>query len=694
MRKVVVLRSAILSLGFIICGSVSAALPGLENFQRLAMGQWNSDGKVIRQSDDQGPAFLLYGARDQSRYSVTTKVRLSKGKSGGEAGLLLHFSDPDNYVAYAVTRRRSGPYAVLRIARKKPQLSFVADQARAAPAADGWYELRADVNGRDVYCYLNNEPLLAYSFEGTPPPYNSHGKTWETDPVSGWTGLIASDSTADYSGFRASSFPQNESMIAPQRGRFDDQGRLMPRQSYAETMRRYTDWFLHSPEIVDNSKAPQSVQNLPPYLITNFAGTDDTLWNVGGEMAFNHALIIEGAVYYYLYSGDKQYLDVAIKTADWQIEHRTPRDWAMPFLAPSFVSFQKDGSWKGMEWGYEPDKSAYVGFTLLKLYAATGTKKYLDAALETAGTLARYQGPNGDWPFRVNAKTGEVKHGYTCSQLWYVWFFEKLADITGDQSFRSRRDKAFAWLLANPVKTNQWMGLYGDIASGARSFDQWVAIETAIYLIDHRNENPTYLEDARRITEWIERTLVVDYGFFPGVPGIVEQSSYRIVLTHHQLRFGEIYAKLWEATGDEKYKRRSIEAANSVTWNLMADGKMRQGFWDHAKAVPLILCFNNQFGRIMSAIPESAAKGENHLLQSSGLVGPVSYSRTALEYKTIGPGYEVLTIASAPKKVVAGGQALKQSGDPRVAADSWQYEVGTGRLRLNHRATDVRIELN
>jgi len=575
--------------------------------------------RPILQKDDQGPALLLDEGRGRTRYSVTARVRVSAQKTGGEAGLVLHFSDLDDYIAYTIVKRRSGHYAVLRIARRKPQLNFVADQAPISGSSENWYDLRADVNGRDVFCYLNSKPSLAFSFEGTPPPYNSHGKTWEPDPVVGRTGLLTTDATAEYTGFKVSPLSDTSHMILPQRGRFDDQGHLLARQSYTETMQRYTDWFLHSPAVVDNDKAPASLRNLAPYLLTNFAGTDDTLWNVGGEFAFNHALIIDGSVYYYLYSGDKKYLEMATKTADWQIEHRTPKDWAMPFLAPSFVSFQKDGSWTGMEWGYEPDKSAYVGLTLLKLYSVTGDKKYLDAALETATTLTRIQGPDGDWPFRVNPKTGEVKHGYTCSQLWYVWFFEKLADITGDQSYRARRDKAFAWLLANPVKTNQWIGLYGDIESGTRSFDQWVALETAMYMLDHRAEDPAFVEKARDIVEWIERALVVDYGFFPGVEGVVEQSTYRIVLTHHQLRLGEIYAKLWEATGNAAYKRLAIQTANSVTWNLMADGKMRQGFWDHAKAVPLILCFDSQFGRIMSAIPETAPKGENHLLQTSAL---------------------------------------------------------------------------
>ena len=63
-------------------------------------------------------------------------------------------------------------------------------------------------------------------------------------------------------------------------------------------------------------------------------------------------------------------------------------------------------------------------------------------------------------------------------------------------------------------------------------------------------------------------------------------------------------------------KDMAEQIANSVTWNLMSDGKMRQGFWYHAWGVPLGLSFNDQFSRVMACIPETAPKGENHLLQS------------------------------------------------------------------------------
>ena len=666
---------------------------GLARFERQAMGEWREEKGRILQLDEKGTALLLWDEPEQGRYTASVRVRLSQKKEGGEAGLLLNLTDADHYLVYSVKNKKSGRYVQLRIVRKKPQVSFVADQAPLPSEPQDWLELRAAVEGADVYGFVNGKPALAYSFQGAAPPYNSHGKTWEPDPERGRVGLIAVDTAAGYSGFQVGPLVKFSGWATPLKGRYDARGKLLPRQSYAESMKIFTDWFLRSADLVDASKAPAPLRQLPPYLLTNFVSTDDRLWNVGGEFAFNHALVITGAVQYYLYTGDRKYLEIATKTADWEIEHSTPADWALPYLAASFVSFQPDGSWEGMDWGYEPDKSAYMGFSLLKLHAVTGEARYLEAALRIAATLRKFQGPEGNWPFRVNARTGEVKHGYSCSQLWYVWFFEKLAEVTGDKSYLENRDRAFQWLMKNPVETNQWLGLYGDIASGARSFDQWVALEAAIYLLDRRQEDPSYVEKAKGIVDWVNRMLVVDYGFFPNVPGVVEQSQYRVVLTHHELRLAEVYAKFYEVTGDPKFKDLAIEIANSVTWNYLSDGKIRQGFWHHAQACPLILSFNEQFARIMGAIPETAPDGENHLLQSSSFVQQIQYQGKKIRYKTVGWSHDLLKVSSAPKEVSFGGQTVAKWGDSRVQADEWKYNRGTGLLKVSHRSPEVMILL-
>lgn len=654
-------------------------------------GQWLAAGGKLCQGQVEGVSMILAGDPGWNDYSVRIRARFSsRPQRGAEAGLVLHFRDSKNHLVFSLKHKEGGAFAVLRI-EARPGLSYVGDQADLSLDLREWHELRADVHGVEVRCCVDGRRVADFGFAGVPPAYNSHGKTWPEDPTQGRAGLITVNATAEFDDLEVVRLTDFSGIVTPQKGRRDDAGRLLPRQSYAETMRRFTEWMIRSDAVTDKAKAPESIRGYPPCLITNFEGADDQLWNIGGEFAFNHAILITGAVQYYVFTGDGRALDLAVTLADWDIAHSTPADAALPHLPPSVVTWQPDGSWKGADWGLEPDKSAYMALACLKLHAVTGRQAYRDAALRIADTLGRLRQPDGSWPFRVNPQTGEVRHGYACSQLWYVWLFERLVAVTGDRSYAEMGEGAFRWLLENPVKTGRWVGLYGDIKSGVESYDQWVALETAMCLIDRRAENPAYVGQAREILDWVMRTLGVDYGFHPGVPGVVEQSAYRVVLTHHELRLAEAHARLFEATRDPAHRAQAVEIANSVTWCLMSDGKMRQGFWAHAQAAPLVLCFNEQFCRIMAAIPETAPDGETHILQTTGLFQAVRYERSGVVYRTMGASRDVLKVVGAPKSVKAGHLALREVEPLEEGRDGWAYDERTHLLKVGHRAPDVEV---
>jgi hypothetical protein len=672
--------------GFELRGKIPSDAP--------AGGSWWIADEILSQADAAArPRLLLLGDANWNDYVVRTSVRLKSPAVGAEAGLVLQARDSNNYLVFSLIARRSGPFAVLRIETSEGR-KLVGDQSPAGKAnLAEWHELRAEVHGTQVSCFLDGKPAANFDFTGTPPAYNTHGQTWPHDPDKGRVGFITRGTAADFKQFRVERLTDFSRIVTPQQGRRDAAGMLLPRQSYAETMKAFTDWTLSSDEIVDKSKAPAPIRDLPPYLLSNFVGADDQLWNVGGEYAFNHALLITGSIQYAHYSGDDKYLTIAKNVADWHLKNRTPKDWKFPYAPPSVVSFKDDGTWKGEDWGLEVDKSAYMGLAYLKLYATTGDERYFAAAKDLAGSLRALQQPDGSWPFRINAQTGEVKHSYACSQLWHVWFFNRLADLTGDDADRQRAGRALKWLLDIPVKTNKWIGLYGDIPSGAESYDQWVALETAMYALEHRDQIPDALDIAQGILAWVQKNLVVKYGFHPDIPGVIEQSQYKIVLTHHQLRLAELYAKLYEATGDAGHKRNALQTANSVTWCTMSDGKIRQGFWYHAAACPLVLSFNEQFNRIMSCIPETAPRGENHLLQNSSDLKSIHYEPKSIAYETVTAGKETFIVRGRPFAVSAGGQALPQTDDWKAGSEGWSY-ADSGLLHIRHRAPKVTISFS
>ena len=379
-------------------------LNDLRGFQRQATGEWWAANGHIVQRQHKGTAIVLFGERNWDNYRVSARVRLIRGAPEGEAGLLIHFTDMDDYLVFSVKNRKGGPQALLRIVHRKPAMNIYGDESPVADSLDDWHELRAEVHGVDIQGYLDGKPCVSYSFQGTPPPYNAYGKTWDPDLDHGWTGLLAVDAPAEYADFRLQPLAASVQIVTPQRGIWSQQGKLLPRQSYAQTMQRFTDWLMQSDKVINMDKVPVSLRGEEPYLLTNFVTSDNEVLGTGGEFAFNHALLISGAVQYYTFTGERKYLSIAEKTADWEISHSTPANWAWPNMAASFITFKKDGSWQGQDWGLEPDKSAYMGYSYLKLYAADRNEKYLQAARKIAATLEQHQGPERELSFLASMR--------------------------------------------------------------------------------------------------------------------------------------------------------------------------------------------------------------------------------------------------------------------------------------------------
>jgi hypothetical protein len=667
---------------------------GLLHGARSVSGHWQVIPGGYRQDQAKGPGILLiHHSQWNEPYSAKVRVRLSPGEAVREAGLLLHYRNPENFVVFSLAKRKGGCYAILRY-EVTPGDSMVVDQARLVADLTDWHEIAVDVFGHHIYAYFDGRPIVNYSFIGvSPPSHASDGIIWPDDPTHGQVGMYTRNAAASLTGFEISRRPKYSNIITPQLARHDPEGRILHRQSYAETMKLFTEWMIGSDAVVDKSRAPEKIRHLPPYLLTNWINSDDIAQIAGiQEFAFNHSLLISGAVRYYAFSGDERVLTMAVRVADWHLANRTPADYTLPYLSPSTVLWEPDGNWKGKAWGLEPDKSAFMGICLLKLWVATGNDKYKEAAVQTAATLRKLQRPDGGWPFRVDPKTGSVKCEYTESALWYVKFYDRVAALTGSSGDRAIARRSLEWLLQNPVKTNDWRRLYGDVPCDVKSYDQWVPLDTAMYLLDHRDGHPHYLDMAREILNWINRIEIVDPGLHQGLPGIIEQTAYVIVLTHHELRLAHFYSKLWQATGKQHYRDLAIQIANSVTWGLMSDGKMRLGLGRAASNIPLVLIYNDQFADIMAAIPDTAPAGENHLLKASSDVGRIKYyNESVIKYSTVGPSEDVLVVATAPHSVTSGGKNLKRVTELEKQEEGWVFNPASKMLYIKHPQKNVAV---
>lgn len=679
-------------------GAGTSAGEATEGNWEFVSGRWSAAGALIHQADPTSVAVALQ-KETRERYSARVKVRFSPAGKGAAAGLVLQALDPKNYCMLVLESKKAGWYVVLRIYRAGKKLTYiseeaVADQATAPVDPAQWQELRAEVEGPHIAGYLNGKEVVSFSFLGTAPKWYAHGPLWDKDPERGRVGLYTKKSKAEFTGFRVGERGPHP-IYTPNRPRLDTQGRVLPRQSYAQTFSEWTRWVAHSVRYTEYRDAPEKVRTWPFYLLSSFVFSDDSLGTDIQYPGHNHPPIIEGYVKQYLFSGDRQYLERARELADWNMAHSTPAGWALPHLALSHFDFKKhvDSLDTLAESGFEPDKSAYQGLAYLTLYAATEEKKYLDAAVRIAETVRKLQREDGGFPFRARPKDGKILAPYTASIIWYVRFFENLAEFTGHDGYRETRDRAFRWLMENPVKTNEWQGFYGDIATGAKSYDQWTALDTAMYLLENRHRDPSYVPTALGLVKWVEEKLVVRDGFYPGVPAILEQSGYPVILSMHTGRLAEVYARLWGALGDPRHKELAEQIANTVTWLLMSDGKMRIGLWFHAPGTATsVIIFNEQFLRIMAEIPETAPQNENHLLHHTAYVRDVSYTPARVTLRTWGPGEARLSLRRAPAFVRSESGPIPEVRELGDTKSGWVYDPQHHLGRIRHEGKLVVID--
>jgi hypothetical protein len=674
--------------------SVAQLTGGWETFS----GQWSHAGGQFTQQNSEGEALALADGIKE-KFSTQVSLRFPGKQEGAAAGLIFLAIDAHDYDALLLERRRSGMFIALRTVRDKKITylgnELVGDQKPVQISPDQWHKLRVEVEGANIAGYLDDQEVASFSFLGQPPKWYAHPPLWTKDLDSGRVGLLTRGTSAEFEAFRVSerSSAPIETASHP---RTDTTGKVLPRQSYWNTFTDWTNWYLHSGGVVDYRDVPTAVQNWPPEIFSSFVFTADALGTDIQYPGHNHPPIIEGYVKQYLFTGDSQYIQAAEGLAAWDIEHSTPKTWALPYLTLSHFDYHKDLNSldRIAASGFEPDKSAYQGLAYLLLYGVTSNKKYLNAATHMAETLQHLQREDGGFPFRVEPKSGKVLAKYTASVLWYVRFFEDLARFTGNPQYQAVRDRAFRWLMDNPVRTNDWQGFYGDIATGTPSYDQWTALDTAMYLLDHRDQDSSYAAKAQAIVKWVEEKLVVKDGFYPGVPALLEQTSYPVILSMHTNRLAEVYAEMWAALGDPHYKDLAKEVANTVTWLAMSDGKMRIGLWWHSQGTATSgLIFTGQFLNIMRDIPETAPQDQDRWLANSSYVRTISYAPTRVEMATWSPGVADFSTRNAPVAVRDDHGVIPRAKRLPVHGPGWTYDPATHRLRVAYQSTSVTIDL-
>ena len=383
----------------------------------------------------------------------------------------------------------------------------------------------------------------------------------------------------------------------------------------------------------------------------------------------------------YGYTGDPEVRDYMARIADYVLAHglSAPTD-AWPNLPYPYNtdlhSGTCDGDMRAGKGFLQPDKAASFAAELVMLYEMTGSPRYLHAATAIADTLVAKVVPgdanHSPWPFRVNARTGELatkaSAPYTANWTGALRLFDELIRLksANHAAYESARAMLTAWLKEYPLKTNKWGPFFEDIKDWS---DTEINADTlAWYVLEHPQSDlgkdafgrlPNYAI-ARRILDWSLTTFGTNYWSKYGVTAIQEQTAYRVPGNSHTSRHASVELLYAEKSGDTLRKEDAIRQLNWATYMVDNDGKNRypnddvwltDGYGDYVR----------HFLRAMAAVPELAPEGQNHLLRSSSTIQQITYAQDRITYTTFDqPSHERFRICFEPGLVQAGNKKLKR----------------------------------
>ncbi|MDO8541576.1 MAG: hypothetical protein Q7S40_14150 [Opitutaceae bacterium] len=241
--------------------------------------------------------------------------------------------------------------------------------------------------------------------------------------------------------------------------------------------------------------------------------------------------------------------------------------------------------------------AADSGHAYLDLYDLTRDPSYLEAAQKIARTYLKTQLPSGSWYLYLNNQTGERTADGVAIPTSTINYLERLQKDYGMKGLDRAIDRAFAWIMDNPVKTSHWLAQYEDV--DMRFFAPYERMsreqtcDLAIYLFRRYPDRPEYValaEDLIRFAEdqfltWEQMEDVVvgaQIGTLrpppevpvtgPGgyaknwlTPAVHEQYGFWMPSARNTGLMIDTYWDAYVATKKEVYLAKAVSIANNFT---------------------------------------------------------------------------------------------------------------------------------
>jgi len=292
--------------------------------------------------------------------------------------------------------------------------------------------------------------------------------------------------------------------------------------------------------------------------------------------------------------------------------------------------------------------------------------------------------------------------------------FEELIRLQAGNvaSYRGAHDSALKWLLEFPLNHesrawNKWSGFFEDIPHHPDDVNQLTPMMAAYYILareDPAEVDPQWMSHIGRLLDWVR--IKLGRGPFFGALAIDEQTTpdasfgccSRAGQGDHTARWAAINALFFEKTRDGQAREDAFRSLNYGTYFAGSDGRIAccgvdylEPYWFSDGYADYL----RHYQWAMGAVPEFAPAGANHLLRSSSVVQRVHYAAHSIDYRTFdAAATEVLRLAFKPAHVTADGAALGLRNDTREAGFTLQpLTGGDWVLRIHHSSSgDIHIQ--
>jgi len=366
--------------------------------------------------------------------------------------------------------------------------------------------------------------------------------------------------------------------------RFDTGGRLLPWTSWSDALNLEMDFYQQCP----------SDRGYPRFTYVTFLDAD---WVPAPDRtdtipATQNGMGILSYLKFYELRGkqDLRFLKTACSMGDYLVQETlTPNPGKYPAFTRStgmrdrFPQPADAGSQGDRPHEIEPDKGGIAGYALLRLFEATGERKYLNQALQNATVLAANQQDGDDshspWPFRADFRDGKER-GPVSGNMTYILRLYDVLLAHGYQEFSGPRRSLWTW-----IKRYQISSAAADGALFAQFFEDhetptnrtaWAPLNLARYLLEKRELLDTeWRADSGTLIEFVRGNFT--HQEF-GVTVCHEQDEDKEAWGGINSTYGAVLALYAKAIGSSSLADEAREALDFTLYSIDESGRPRDLF--------------------------------------------------------------------------------------------------------------------